>query len=152
MVIIMGIEEIRVAKKSEIFDNAHLSISSNLARDYFELSGLRFSDINMDNSNKLRQLINVECYKLLEDGSYRMVKDLEVNYKIKQDKWGIYLTAIGSYFKEREAVSFWNPKTNELSIEVGFCGWASGCNRIPFIRGFVRWCDWMIEERDKKHG
>ena len=28
----------------------------------------------------------------------------------------------------------------------GFCGWASGCNRIPFIKGFVKWCDYLVKK------
>ena len=146
----MNVEEMRCMKKGELFEKAHLEESSNLAREYFTSCKLNYSNIDLDNCKKLRQFINQECFKLLEDESYSMIKDLEVNVKIKKDKWGFYLTARGSYFKEREAGSFWNPKTNDLSIEVGFCGWASGCNRIPFIKGFVKWCDWMKGKTGEK--
>ena len=133
----------------KIFEKAHLNESSDLAREYFTKCGLNFLDVNLDNCKKLRQLINLECYKLLDDENYSMIKDLDVNLKIKKDKWGIYLTARGSYFSEREAISFYNPKTNDKTMTIGFCGWASGCNRIPFIKGFIKWCDWMKEKKNK---
>ncbi len=132
-------------KSQQIFENAHLNESSDLARKYFKDMGLGFEDVNLDNCKRLRQFINEICYKLCADKSYSMVKDLEVNLKIKKDKWGFCLTMNGSYFDEREAVSFWNPKTNDKSLTIGFCGWASGCNRIPIIQGFIKWCDWMKE-------
>lgn len=132
-----------MATREETMSKAHLEESSNMAREYFKEKGLTFSDISLENCAKLRYFINKICYELLEDDSYSMIKELEVNRRIKKDKYGIYLTMCGSYFSEREAVSFWNPESNNIEIEVGFCGWASGCNRVPIIQGFIKWCDWM---------
>ncbi len=129
--------------KEEIFKKAYLNESSDLAREYFKEQGLKFENLNIKNIKKLRQLINIECFKLLNDKSYSIIEDLEVNVKIKKDKYGICLTTRGSYFNDREAISFWNPKTNDKTLPIGFCGWASGCNRIPFIIGFIKWCDWL---------
>lgn len=131
-------------KKEEIFEEAHENKSSQMARDYFKECKLKFSDLNINNCGKLREFINAEAYPLLLDESYSMIRELEANKKIKKDKYGIFLSASGSYFDDREAVSFYNPETNDDSITIGFCGWASGCNRIPFIKGFVKWCDWMF--------
>ncbi len=144
------------SKKQILFMKAHLNESSDLARKYFEEKGLKFEEVNIDNLKVLRRLINEICFKLCVDKTYSMIKDLEVNLKIKKDKWGFYLTMHGSYFNDREAVSFWNPKTNDKSLTIGFCGWASGCNRIPIIQGFIKWCDWMKKDakegKEVKHG
>lgn len=44
----------------------------------------------------------------------------------------------GSYFKEREAISF-----NESGF-IGFAGWASGYNLEPFANAFEKWMDEML--------
>ncbi len=137
-----------MATRADIMDNAHKEESSNWAREYFKESGIVFSNIGIEDCKKLRFFINEICFKLCDDKNYSMIKDLEVKRRTRSDKWGIYLKADGSYFKNREAISFWTPdeKLNDLDFPVGFCAWASGCNRIPFIQGFIKWCDWMKEK------
>jgi len=137
-----------MVSRAEIMDNSHKEESSKLAREYFKESGIKFSDITIEDCKKLRILINEICYKLCADESYSMIKDLEVNKRIKKDKAGIYLTISGSYFKDRQAISFFTPdeKLNDLDLPIGFCGWASGCNRIPIIQGFIIWCDWKVRK------
>jgi hypothetical protein len=78
---------------------------------------------------------------LLADKSYDMVGKLRMHPNIKFDKDNVYLLTDGSYFDKREAISF-----NLNSKFIGFCGWASGCNRIPFIKGFVKWCDYLVKK------
>lgn len=135
--------------QEQIFEKAHLNESSELAREYFKQKGLIFENIGDTDLWRLQDLINKECHILLADESYSMIKDLNVAL-VKQDKYGWYLIARGSYFTEREGISFWNPKTNDKTITIGFCGWASGCNRIPFIKGFIKWCDWLVLEKERK--
>lgn len=132
-------------KSEDIIKKSHLNESSEMARKYFIKKGLTFEDIGDTDMWRLQDMINHECHVLLADESYHMIKDLMVK-KVKQDKYGWHLIARGSYFDSREGISFWNPKTNDDSITIGFCGWASGCNRIPFIKGFIKWCDWMSNE------
>ena len=129
-------------KPEQILEKAHENESSELAREYFKEKGLKFDDLGDTDMWKLQDFINHECHVLLSDESYSMIKDLKVS-KVKQDKYGWHLIAKGYYFNSREGISFWNPKTNDNNITIGFCGWASGCNRIPFIKGFVKWCDWL---------
>lgn len=31
---------------------------------------------------------------------------------------------------------------------VGFCAEMSGCNRIPFLVGFVNWVDWILDDKE----
>ena len=120
-----------------IFKEAHEYQTRELAIKYFLGCGLDVLKVTIEDVEKLRDFINKEIYILLADDSYSMVKDLHVKKKIKKYKFGIKLFVDGSYFKNREAISFYKDRV------IGFCGWASGCNRIPFIKGFVEWCDWM---------
>ncbi len=131
--------------QEQIFKKSHQPEASQLARDYFKQKGVRFENLGEEDYQKLREFVNKEIYILLANEDYSMIKDLRVNKKIKKDRYGFFLTAEGSYFDEREAISFYNPKTNDRSITIGFCGWADGCNRIPFIKGFIKWCDWVVK-------
>lgn len=131
--------------KEEIFEKAHLQESSELARSYFRELGLSFENITISQAYKLSEFITAEIEPLLADKEYHMVLRLCMEEKIKKNKYGIFLFTNGSYFKKREAIYFYNPKTNDRTITIGFCGCASGCNRIPFIKGFIKWCDWMKE-------
>lgn len=123
--------------KEKIFETAHLEESSELARTYFDECGLKMSDVNLDNVEKLKEFITKEMLPLLADEGYHMVKRLRMNKKIKIDKDGVHLYTDGSYFNKRQAIDFW------FAEKIRFCGWASGCNRIPFIKGFIKWCDYM---------
>lgn len=134
--------------KQEIFEKAHLSESSELARKYFDSLGFKIESIELPDCEKLSDFIQKEMYVLLADESYQMVKDLRMCKKIKVDEYGIFLYTNGSYFKERQAISIEHNKRDGFKF-IGFCGWASGCNRIPYIIGFVKWCDWMKELKQK---
>jgi len=141
----------KISTKEEIEEKAYLDESSKLCREYFKKRGLSYSDLTKNNLKKLREFIQEETYPLLADKSYHMIRELRMDdlikivYKNKRKKDIIeeaYLFINGSYFKLREAVSF-----NGDNQFIGFCGWADGCNRIPIIRGFVKWCDWMEKEK-----
>ena len=123
--------------KQEIFEKAHLGESSELARNYFKELGLDYTNITLEQYDKLRDFIQQEMYILLSDSSYHMVKDLRMDEKIVIKNGEVSLYTNGSYFIKRQAISF------EKNGFIGFCGWADGCNRIPFIIGFVKLCDYI---------
>lgn len=55
---------------------------------------------------------------------------------IRRHGWparGIEIKVNGPYFKGREGITF---STNGF---IGFCGWASGINGVPFEDGFDEW-------------
>lgn len=138
--------------KNEVLDKSHLEESSNLARQYFKELGLDYSVIKLSDLYKLREFIIDRINILLADSTYSMVKELCMDRKIdvKFDKsTGIleeaYLYTNGSYFTKRQAVSFERVASRGKEF-IGFCGWASGCNRIPFIEGFINWCDYMASQ------
>ena len=136
--------------KEVIFEKAHEIESSELARAYYNNYGLTFKDIQMSDYYKLSEFIQKEIDILLADKSYRMVERLRMNNKIRKDKYGVYLLTDGSYFSKREAIFFYNPENNNRDLLIGLCGWASGCNRIPYIIGFINWCDWMRDNKNKE--
>ena len=123
--------------KEKIFETAHLEESSELARKYFDGCGLVIKYIPIFYYDKLSEFITAEINILLADESYHMVHRLTMNKKIKIDKEGVHLFTDGSYFDKRQAIDFW------FKEKIRFCGWASGCNRIPYIKGFVKWCDYL---------
>lgn len=124
--------------KEEIYLKSHLPESSDLCRSYFKELDLDINSVTLEQAESLKTFIQNEM-DILSDESYSTIKNLKMHPKILKKKSGIYLYADGSYFKKRQAVSF-EPRSN---LTISFCGWASGCNRIPFIMGFVKWCDWI---------
>ena len=133
--------------KQKIYDKAHFEESNDLARIYFDKSGITLKDASKEDFEELSRLIQLEMYKLLGDESYRMIKDLRMCKKILINKSGVFLYSSGSYFDKREAISF----RIDSEKAVYFCCWASGCNRIPFIKGFIKWCDWMKYSNAKEN-
>jgi len=123
--------------REKIFKKSHMKESSAFSREYFLQLGITFKDISLNEIEVLQKFIQREIDFLLLDKSYHMIKNLCINKKISFSENGIYLFTAGEYFKKREAVSF------EPNGFIGICGWASGCNRIPYIKGFVKWCDFM---------
>jgi len=127
--------------KKEIFEKAHLNESSDLCRQYFKDKGLQLDNFYPPSEYyKLSELIQKEIYPLLADKTYSMIGKLRIHPKIEFDKDYVYLFADGYYFNKREAITF-----DLRNKSIWFCGWASGCNRIPFIKGFVKWCDYLKE-------
>ena len=138
-------DEERLKLRNQIFELAHREESSELCRQYFSMIGLRMSDVNLNNCYKLSEFITNEMLPLLADKSYHMVERLRMCPKIKKDKEAIYLFTSGSYFSKRDAICFW------FEDKIIFCPWASGCNRIPYINGFVKWADWLKDEVTQKN-
>jgi hypothetical protein len=123
--------------KEEILQIAHMQESSDLARKYFDNRNIQRENINLKQYQELTKFIQKEIDLLLVDTSYKMIPRLKMINKIKQSKDSVNLCVKGSYFNKREAITFFTKGG------IIFCPWASGCNRIPFINGFVKWCDWM---------
>lgn len=130
--------------QEEILETAHLSSSGDLARQYFKDSGINIKDLELYDFQGLAYFINKEIDILVNDPEYRMIPLLIVKDKIKRNKDGVFLRCSGSYFKDREAISFWHEK----SEFIGFCGELNGCNRTPFIKGFIRWINFLLGKND----
>ena len=132
--------------RKKIFETAHRKESSNSVRDYFSLTDIDSGELTKEQLEKLRIFINKEIYVLLVDETYSMVKKLYIPKVIKKDRYGnCTLPVDSSYFKAREGITF------HKDGFIALCGWASGCNRIPFIKGFVEWCDWIKSKEGSKY-
>jgi hypothetical protein len=123
-------------KRQEILDKSHENISSVLCRRYagddYDWSALPLKAFEL-----LAKLTQKEIDILAADKSYDMIPRLRIKDKIRINKKdGVTIRVSGSYFKDREAFSF-----NFKDSFIGFCGEMSGCNRTPFITGFVNWVD-----------
>lgn len=130
----------------KIFEKAYLEESSDMAREYFKQCDLKVEEIILKHADILKNFITKEIDILLADKEYSMIPKLKMNKKIKVDEFGIFLFTDGYYFKKRQAISIEHNKRDGHKF-IGFCGWASGCNRIPYIKGFIKWCDWVCSEK-----
>ncbi len=132
-------------KRTEILAKAHLLDSNELAKEYYVESGLSFTDIDDNDYELLSDMVQKEIDILLADKSYQMIEGLCIS-KIKTTKKYVSLRIRGSYFGDREGITFFKDdaasmEVAEIETPVTFCCSMSGCNRIPFITGFVKWVD-----------
>ena len=125
--------------RKETLEKAHLEESSNLGRQYFKELGVDWHNLTISHFERLSVIIQNVIDILLLDKRYDMIPRLKVNPKIRDNKDGISLRISGSYFSDREGVSF-------SGDWVGFCSEMSGCNRIPFLKGFVYWVDYLNDK------
>ena len=130
--------------EEEILGTAHLSSSGDLARQYFKDSGIKLKDLELYDFQGLAYFINKEINILANDPEYRMIPSLIVKEKIKEDRHGVFLRCSGSYFNDREGISFWYDNKQFI----GFCGELSGCNRTPFIKGFIKWINFLLAKHE----
>lgn len=137
--------------RKEILANSHLNSVKESARKYFVQSGINFSSLTSADFDKLQQFIQFEIDKLLADPEYRMIKELRVKAKIKRGKDYLSIRIAGSYFSDREGISFNTNYTasNSRALFIGFCAEMSGCNQTPFIMGFIKWVDYLEEASDE---
>ncbi|MFY0516500.1 hypothetical protein ACOMCU_01525 [Lysinibacillus sp. UGB7] len=117
------------------------------ARAYFVEKGLTYSIITEAFIEQLEIFITEElnAYRLTENGKsmdMRLRKTLKKQVKILKRTGLIfaYLRVDGSYFHNREAISF-----NKDGF-IGFGGEFSSNNTQPYLKAFVRWCDFVASE------
>lgn len=130
-------------EKKEILDNAHLNCVKDLARKYFRQSGIDFTSLITSDFCKLGALIQVEIDKLSSDSKYQMIPKLKIRIFPKKNKDGVFLRISGSYFSDREGISFHTDHNRDFLV--GFCAEMDGCNQTPFIVGFVKWVDYLLD-------
>lgn len=123
------------------------NMTANQARDFFEKSGLSYSDINADSIKALIQFIKFE----LESNPTDLQMKINEVFQCLITEKGItnaFIYVDGDYFKKREAISF-----NENGF-IGFGGWASSKNLHPIVKGFINWCDTIKTLKDsmRKNG
>lgn len=92
--------------------------------------------------------LNKEIYRLKQRQKF-----LEHPYFIKcLDGNDFFIRGKGGYFDEREVVSFNQEKDTQTQNPhwIGFSGNADDNNIQPILRGFMKWCDWLLTQEETK--
>ncbi len=118
------------------------------AREIWKNTGLTYSDIKREDILKLRELIKRELQTYLPTAEHSRSMDMrlakERRYDIKFDKTGFLIGGgifvAGGYFDHREAVYF------SQDGFIGFCGWADSENKLPMIKAFTKWVDYVMNK------
>ena len=115
---------------------------NDAARARFETSGLTYDDITADDIEELYAMLvetMADTRARLKDhpvqGHWKMHKGHKDDYTWDGHLLCAFLRCYGSYFTDREAISF------NRDGYIGFCGWASTQNTVPITDTFIRWCD-----------
>ena len=120
--------------------------STDEARAYFEQKGLTYNDIKEGDIGVLYQMLNNEIWKAIMAGE-TSVESISLSAKVdivKNPNGSIkkcFLYVNSHYFTRREAISF------NADGYIGFAGWADQGNTNPILRAFLKWCDYIAEER-----
>jgi hypothetical protein len=120
-------------------------IRADKLRQKFKEYGLNYSMIDEEDLSSLRLLIARE----LKDSNIEMrmtlkperKKDVKILIRTGLVHASIYVN--GSYFVGREAITF-----NKDGF-IGFAGWASDCNVMPFINAFEKWIETLKNNHEK---
>ena len=115
-------------------------MNSERARNYFKECGLTYDCLNVYTLDLLSNMIQTEILKQRKEiPNTALVRMNPIKTTATQRKTGKYLsvdlTVKGVYFSSREAITFYEDGF------INFCSWASGYHCIPFLEGFVKWCD-----------
>lgn len=117
-----------------------VEVTSDYCRKLFKSLNLTYEDARQH----INVLINYLDIELQNYGKTKNGQDIKmvIDKKIKHDKkGGIYILVDGSYFKNREAISFNNDGF------IGFCGWASTSNSVPIYDAFILWCQYVYTSK-----
>lgn len=126
-----------------------MKLTSAYAREYFKNKGLSYNLITEELFDKLKLFFKIELNNYVTDGDEHSKKIAmclsKKEYKINKPKFnhkdGLlhgFIQVDGSYFKNREAISF-----NENGF-IGFAGWSDSNNIQPIIKAFINWCDSIV--------
>lgn len=113
-----------------------VEVTSDYCRKLFKSLNLTYEDARQHINSLINYLdLELQSYSKTENG---MEIKMTVNKKIRHDRvGGTYILVDGSYFSNREAISF-----NGDGF-IGFCGWASTKNSMPIYNAFISWCQYV---------
>lgn len=115
------------------------------ARQLWTDSGFDYSVLTTRNLYKLARLIEENLNKYTEFNMWlNFYKKSCRPYRIYKHPnsylFKVVFTVNGDYFVEREAITF------NYDGFIGFAGWASDSNVVPFLEAFKSWVKWLREE------
>jgi len=109
-------------------------------RQLFVDKGLTYKDINKPKIIKLKNLLELELLEFGKTHTEIAMKLMKTGTKGRGCKFNLdgtlvkyFLRVKGSYFTDREAISF-----NSDGF-IGFAGWAGGENISPMLNAFEKW-------------
>lgn len=121
--------------------------TNNEAREYFKEKNLSYADINEGDILVLIMMLQKEIKKSNKDGE-TSVSSMYLSRKVDMKKKSngsiiyCYLYMNSHYFTRREAISF---NTDGF---IGFAGWADQGNTNPLLRAFLKWCDYLADQKE----
>lgn len=121
--------------------------SDDEAREYFKGKNLSYDSINEGDILVLVMLLQKEIKKSVKAGE-TSVSTIHLSSKVDMKKKSngsiicCYLYVNSHYFTRREAISF-----NRDGF-IGFAGWADQGNINPLLRAFLKWCDYLAEQKE----
>lgn len=121
--------------------------SNDEAREYFAEKGLTYSDITEGDILTLVLLLNREIKASVKLGetsttTMRLSSKLDIKKKPNGSIQCCFLYMNSHYFTQREAISF-----NRDGF-IGFAGWADQGNVNPILRAFLKWCDYLAQDKN----
>lgn len=132
-----------------------VKINGYLTRDntrkYFNNLDLNYNIITEIDIRRLMNIVDRELLDYLDTDKGKQMNMRLSNLKkkdIKFNKDGLeyaYLKIDGSYFKEREAISF-----NRNGF-IGFAGSLDDDNTEPILNGFYEWCEYLEDKLNKRN-
>lgn len=118
--------------------------SEELRLKFSEL-GFTYQMITSKEIGKLIQLLNIEIDIFNKNPDNELKLNIskfgnnDFNYDYNNDGAikSVFIKVDAFYFEDREAISF---NSNGF---IGFCGWSSSVNSVPFYNAFDRWLEYL---------
>lgn len=118
------------------------------ARQVFKSYKLNYKDITQNDIRKLSNMIETELINYLDyGGNHAKQMDMKVGRQLKKDISFVddkleyaFIKIDGSYFKNREGISF-----NKDGF-IGFGGEFSDVNVAPILKAFIKWCNCVSKD------
>lgn len=138
-----------IAKDGSCNIAAQSTDNRNECRRLFADCGFDYSKIGKNDIHDLHEMISqaIKRFAKLDPGrdtisTMRMSKLVKVTLNKCGGIESAFLYVNSSYFTQREAISF-----NSDGF-IGFAGWASDNNVLPFVWGFREWLDCLRVKSD----
>ncbi|WP_431030030.1 hypothetical protein [Lysinibacillus sp. LZ02] len=110
-------------------------------RDKFKLLGLDYGLLDEGHIQMLRSHLTHEFKHFAGEITFNLSPARKKDIKVLK-RTGLQYAVIqvdGDYFSRREAITF------NANGFIGFAGWASDYNLLPFANAFEKWMNWLTE-------
>lgn len=118
--------------------------SRTAARKKFD-NNFVYKDITRKDIEKLHELVGVEIEKGAKNGesmdTMRISTKIRTRCTSSKKIQHAFLYVDSHYFEKRECISF------NKDCFIGFAGWAGESNVRPILKGFNKWCDYLLENK-----